>query len=80
MRFAAPADTTAISLAAGEFPITDGFVDLPDDLGEGDLAGLAVHGFRAAPTADDAKKADAARKKADAEDAKAAKAADEPKA
>jgi len=49
MRFSAPADVSAISLAAGEFPVTKGFVDVPDDVGAGDLAGLAANGFVAAP-------------------------------
>ena len=42
MRFSAPADVSAISLAAGEFAVADGHVDLPDDIGAGDLAGLAI--------------------------------------
>lgn len=49
MRFSAPADTSAISLAAGEFAVAKGFVDVPDDIGSGDLAGLAANGFLPAP-------------------------------
>jgi hypothetical protein len=51
MRFAAPADVSAISLACGEFAVVDGFVNVPDDLGQGDLAGLVANGFTAVPVA-----------------------------
>lgn len=54
MRFSASADTSAISLAAGEFAVVDGFVDLPEDIGDGDLAGLAANGFKRAADADEA--------------------------
>ena len=54
MRFSAPADVSAISLAAGEFAVVDGFVDLPEDIGDGDLSGLAANGFKRAVDADEA--------------------------
>jgi hypothetical protein len=49
MRFSAPANVSAISLAAGEFAVVKGFVDVPDDINAGDLAGLAANGFQSAP-------------------------------
>ena len=45
MRFAAPADVSAISLTCGEFAVKDGHIEVPADIGQGDLAGLASHGF-----------------------------------
>jgi hypothetical protein len=48
MRFAAPADTSAISLTCGEFAVKNGHIEVPHDVGQGDLAGLAAHGFRIA--------------------------------
>lgn len=49
MRFTAPQDISAISLSVGTFEVVDGAVDVPDDLGAGDLGGLAVYGFVPAP-------------------------------
>jgi hypothetical protein len=45
MRFKAPADISGIDLSSGPVPVMDGFVTIPDDANQGDLAGLAVNGF-----------------------------------
>lgn len=45
MRFAAPDHVTDITLSIGPVPVVDGHVEVPDDLGQGDLGGLAMHGF-----------------------------------
>lgn len=62
MRFAAPADTSAISLACGEFAVENGHIEVPDEIGPGDLAGLAVHGFT--PAIEEAAPADTSAKPA----------------
>jgi hypothetical protein len=50
MRFAAPEHITSITLSSGPLAVgTDGFVDLPDDVSQGDLQGLAANGFTLAP-------------------------------
>ena len=49
MRYATPADVTGINLASGPLTVVDGFIEVPDDAGQGDLGGLAVYGFTPAP-------------------------------
>jgi hypothetical protein len=49
MRYAAPADVSGITLSIGPLTVTNGFVEVPDDASPGDLGGLAVYGFVAAP-------------------------------
>ena len=49
MRYAAPEHVTGISLSVGPFTVVDGFIEVPDDLGQGDLGGLAMNGFKPAP-------------------------------
>lgn len=50
MRFSAPINVSAVSLSCGEFSVDkDGCIEVPDDIGTGDLAGLSVNGFTAAP-------------------------------
>lgn len=49
MRYKAPEHTADVHLAAGVFPVVDGHVNLPDDLGQGDIAGLCASGFTPAP-------------------------------
>lgn len=49
MRYAAPADVGGISLACGSLTVSDGFVEVPEDAGEGDLGALRIYGFTPAP-------------------------------
>ena len=53
VRWSAPADTTAVTLASGPFAVSDGAVDLPADLTEGEKLGLVAAGFSLAVTAPD---------------------------
>ena len=45
MRYTAPPHTSDVTLASGTFPVVDGTVDVPDDLGTGDVSGLRANGF-----------------------------------
>lgn len=66
MRYAAPAEVTSIILSIGPVPVVDGFVDVPDDLGAGDIGGLAMNGFVPAPAAPPPKSSALASKPAEA--------------
>jgi hypothetical protein len=46
-RYVAPAHVSSVFLSCGECAVVDGVVELPDDLSEGDLIGLAANGFMA---------------------------------
>ena len=50
MRYAAPSDVSGITLSTGPLTVVDGFVEVPEGATPGDLGGLAVYGFAAAPT------------------------------
>lgn len=52
MRWKAPEHITSINLIAGKCEVRNGFIEAPDDLSQGDLAGLAAHGFQPAPAAE----------------------------
>jgi hypothetical protein len=49
MRYAAPADVSGVELSVGPFAAVDGYIEVPDDLNEGDRAGLQVNGFTLEP-------------------------------
>lgn len=49
MRFIAPEHTSGVTLSIGPVDVVDGAIDVQDDLGEGDRAGLAANGFLPAP-------------------------------
>jgi hypothetical protein len=49
MRYAAPSDVSGITLSTGPLTVTDGYVEVPEEATAGDLGGLAVYGFVAAP-------------------------------
>jgi len=49
MRYTAPAHVSGINLSIGPVVVVDGFVEVPDDLGAGDLGGLAMNGFTPVP-------------------------------
>lgn len=48
-RFIAPADVGGVTLTAGQFEVVDGHIETPDDLGPGDIVGLAANGFAPVP-------------------------------
>lgn len=48
-RFTAPADTSGITLSTGFHAVTDGIIEVPDDITLGDRNGLAANGFQPAP-------------------------------
>jgi len=45
MRFTAPAHTTGVDLSIGHICVTDGVIEVPDDVPATDLSGLAANGF-----------------------------------
>jgi hypothetical protein len=50
-RFLAPADVGGVTLTCGQFEVAEGVIEVPDDLGAGDRAGLAANGFQPEPPA-----------------------------
>ena len=49
MRFSAPAHMTSADLTTGPVAVIDGFIDTPDGIGPGDIAGLIANGCQQAP-------------------------------
>ena len=49
MRYAAPKDTTSITLSTGPVDVVDGFIEVDDMLSLGDATGLIANGFTPAP-------------------------------
>ncbi|BCA57688.1 hypothetical protein [Sphingomonas sp. HMP6] len=44
MRFTAPPHMTSADLTCGPTPVIDGIIELPDNAGPGDIAGLIANG------------------------------------
>jgi hypothetical protein len=49
MRYAAPDNTTAITLSIGPVAVVNGVAETPDDLNQGDMISLQVNGFTLIP-------------------------------
>ena len=49
MRFIAPPHVTRADLVNGPVLVEDGVLEVPDDIGHGDITGLLANGFTLAP-------------------------------